>query len=168
MASETPPQILEITNDHSRPLQVEDLTHLEENQQILYQRGSSVIKKPHKMIIRGCMQQTTMSTCKQHSSKKGLHGLVMNNKFSDHLQAGYLKTTKVNITMILAQRDTMVSPLSGSHQSNASPSLTQEPHEEGNIIRIITKHSQGGRKHDSSSSTPDHLKAISIDMDQFV
>ncbi|GJX57317.1 hypothetical protein Tco_0287214 [Tanacetum coccineum] len=34
MTSGTPPQILKITKDHFGPLQVEDLTHLEENQQI--------------------------------------------------------------------------------------------------------------------------------------
>ncbi|GKC22640.1 hypothetical protein Tco_1024790 [Tanacetum coccineum] len=39
MPGETPPQTSKITNDHFRPLQVEDFTHLKKNQQVPKNEG---------------------------------------------------------------------------------------------------------------------------------
>ncbi|GJU50834.1 hypothetical protein Tco_1220389 [Tanacetum coccineum] len=39
MTGDAPPQISELTSDHSRPIQVEDLTNLEENQHVLEIEG---------------------------------------------------------------------------------------------------------------------------------
>nr|GEX28829.1 hypothetical protein [Tanacetum cinerariifolium] len=44
MTAETPPQILEMTNDHFGPFQVEDLTHPDENQRIPENEGHRLIR----------------------------------------------------------------------------------------------------------------------------
>ncbi|GJZ05663.1 hypothetical protein Tco_0539456, partial [Tanacetum coccineum] len=66
---------------------------------------------------------------------KELHGLATNNKSSGSLQAWHLKTAKAEKARKdpgSAQRDTLLSLLSVSPQSNATPapSLAQSPPEE--------------------------------------
>nr|GEW63209.1 reverse transcriptase domain-containing protein [Tanacetum cinerariifolium] len=78
--------------------------------------------------------------------------------------------SQVNITMSPDQRDTLVSLLSASPQSNVSlsPPNSGTP-EEGNLVRLLIKSlTKGKHKHHSGSSTPGHLRAIWIDMEQFI
>ncbi|GJU81487.1 hypothetical protein Tco_1283852 [Tanacetum coccineum] len=49
------------------------------------------------------------------------------------------------------------------------PSLTHAPFKEGNLVRLLAKALIWGKqKHHSGFSAPDHLRAISIDMEQFI
>ncbi|GKB24235.1 hypothetical protein Tco_0863636 [Tanacetum coccineum] len=188
MTCDTPPQISKLTSDHSGPIQVEDLTHLKENQHFLeiegHQSGGNLTRRQtgevhatngyvglhatlfHEGTTRPSDEQQVLksppSRPTQDNRGQGSSGgsrvqsrvddfvTPIPNRFDTRVQKGdgsqYIQVTsnitaflkqmveeqrlassQVNITMSLAQRDTLVSLLSASPQNNAShaPSLTQ-------------------------------------------
>ncbi|GJY45345.1 hypothetical protein Tco_0434408 [Tanacetum coccineum] len=116
MPGETPPQTSKITNDHFRPLQVEDLTHLEKNQQVPKNEGyrgpaqshdkQQVLRPPPNRPSQDNQGQVNSGGSRVQSQVDEFTTLISNSRFGAMVQQGdspqYIQITPT-ITAFLEQ-----------------------------------------------------------------